>query len=957
MSYLSSITAALMLLLSLHSYSQYSEPIATTNGPTKYAFWLGCQAGYRLDISEAKGGCHFGVEKNIVKNFTNLVSVGGNIHAHTNSSFSIDGYVGFAGIVRLGTRYNTESKSVDFAMGARMPVFGNQNASLMVNYIPSQKYIEAGVVVNLGRRKSHKKKKKVNYVLQRSAIPRFKEKIDYSEIYPGIDIVDELEIATHALYELKNPSFDLKFKDNKEQDLLEVKKQYEQYRDKFPLSFEIYSEIYHEMIKDGFNHIVKNLSDSQRIYEAALASLSQEILIPLNSRFGMEKKNNRKKLFFNANSTFYKGLVANISLSEKQLAATMAFYNQILLFHKKELSRSKRKGKNSRDLWVPMNSVLTVEKMKDPQVYKTYFSKLIEEDFTSNKVSYLIGESWYEENMRAIHEAKSFHGILIHDIQGENVMNKGETDDSVSWRLATDGYLAAQLRNLKMIASGELQIEDIPRYFIFLDSFYYENTKPENIFKILRNPLDDEIVNEVLEGVREPVNTSFRIVPTVKSYLRQIKEVVESSNYLSSLDRDELSNLLRIHVNITYPYDTSLFSQNIMTDHRKVFFKDLGTPGSEMASFGGMGFGELYNGPNWEDRGLKIEGMAARSLKKEIWDIIVQHKIDQDPKLITFFKPTEQDQIMTKSGSDELAVTFNRIDYDKKMASVGRAYQFDMMERGGLLVIPDSLWLADYWMNIMFAASARGVKIKVLMNATKNFVSPFIAVKQKTREIFLKFFYLSNLLKNDGNNSLDIGIYNSKIAVGELQKKLEKVTSQDKLLVQAELPHFNLMSAGLNIAEDSADYLYESEQEEVHPFMHLKMNLYLSPDSLEQLRNLDMSSLFENYFQERSKQVSKKTKHYDGIKSSLLLNDDYEVLTESVMSHMIGSQNMDNRGQYIDAETGVFSLGPSVAMYLPDFYMLMGLSLWPTTYQEIDENLLYQGEFGEFITKLMKGVI
>ena len=90
-----------------------------------------------------------------------------------------------------------------------------------------------------------------------------------------------------------------------------------------------------------------------------------------------------------------------------------------------------------------------------------------------------------------------------------------------------------------------------------------------------------------------------------------------------------LHRLVKVQVNVTNPADPSFRSRLIlpliglpddaMRDHRKVVLYDASEadPYRGMAMYAGMGVGEHYAGPAWEDRALMLQGPAALTLRDE----------------------------------------------------------------------------------------------------------------------------------------------------------------------------------------------------------------------------------------------------------------------------------------------------------------------------------------------------
>ncbi len=984
----------LTLFLNILGYSQSKsiEPFPTTKEPSRYYYWIGCSEGYRFSSSKFNTNCHFSVEKNIARNFVNLLSVGGTINATNLTSntpnFSTDGYLSVLSLLQTGFRYTVGEGKPKYFIGGRVPVIKGTNAHLSMKYIPRDKYAELGLSVNLNRKKSHAKKPKISFSSNSKIIPKdiLKiKKIDHLTHYPEDQTISKIEKSIEAIFELKTPNLNLKFTENKKEDYLEVKRKLNLLINKYysnHKNYEDYVDDYHTGLYQSFKQILKDEESVIHATKETKRIILDNVISLFNNKFSQEKKDHTKEkidilmLQRLAQNNFFYSLSKKRKISEKRFASAMAFFNQIILFIKKGIDKTNQRwNKDSRLVWIPLHLGLSLSESQNPEIYKNAMSKVTKESFSKNKVSHIVSEGWFHEYIRSIHETKSFHGLLIHDIQGSNLMRGRDTDDIASWRMLIEGYLKAQIKNLEKLNSNQITIDDFPRFFIFLDSFYYSNTKPFKLFKALKNLGNLNALREVEKEITQGTSLSdqkYDIRANYSQYLGILQEKINESKILSRYSKEEINNLLKVNINITFPYDTSLFSQNFMTDHRKVFFKDLieSKPENAMAIYGGMGFGELYTGPNWEDRGIKVEGPAAIKLKDEINHILERHGINEETKGFRDYFVSKKEKTLislnTKDFQSDTMVTFNRIDYDKKITSVASAFQFDLMEKGSALVIPDSLWLSDYWQNMMIAAALRGVNVYVIMNATGNIVSPFSAVLQRTREVFTKFYYVSKLLEKMTNKKhLRVGIYDSNIAVGEISNRFQKAINNfskipgDNSFIN-DLQMQNGLDQALKNEKPRPQYIYNENFETNRPFMHLKMHLYLSYNSIESLKELDLTQIYKNYIELRTKETNNQTQTYDNLNYRNIIqniNFNPENHIKGIMTYKLGSMNMDNRGQFIDAEAGVYVLGKSTLIPLTDFYLLMGLSYWPKTYEEIDERLEEQGSMGKFLLKLMKEII
>jgi len=97
-----------------------------------------------------------------------------------------------------------------------------------------------------------------------------------------------------------------------------------------------------------------------------------------------------------------------------------------------------------------------------------------------------------------------------------------------------------------------------------------------------------------------------------------------------------LKNKIKVHVSITNPTDLTFRSRHLikgmwfipdllMRDHRKITFFDVTEidPGKGEAMYTGMGVGEQYTGPTWDDRAILARGPFLVTLKDAARELLL----------------------------------------------------------------------------------------------------------------------------------------------------------------------------------------------------------------------------------------------------------------------------------------------------------------------------------------------
>ena len=122
-----------------------------------------------------------------------------------------------------------------------------------------------------------------------------------------------------------------------------------------------------------------------------------------------------------------------------------------------------------------------------------------------------------------------------------------------------------------------------------------------------------------------------------------------------------LRQTIRVHVSITNPSDLSFRSSrllglpfagdNLIRDHRKLAFRDIteADPSSGEAIFTGVGVGQHYATPTWEDRAMLVSGSSLLELKTEARLLLLQQGFKESeipPPLQPMPKPADYDSLV-----------------------------------------------------------------------------------------------------------------------------------------------------------------------------------------------------------------------------------------------------------------------------------------------------------------------
>src|SRR5207245_1946427 len=103
-----------------------------------------------------------------------------------------------------------------------------------------------------------------------------------------------------------------------------------------------------------------------------------------------------------------------------------------------------------------------------------------------------------------------------------------------------------------------------------------------------------------------------------------------------------LRNRIKVHVNVTNRVDASFwggglvssvfgYPDDVMRDHRKIAFRDVGEddPWGGVALLTGMGVGQQYLGPGWDDRSLVVQGPVLLQLKQAARELLLSQGLTE----------------------------------------------------------------------------------------------------------------------------------------------------------------------------------------------------------------------------------------------------------------------------------------------------------------------------------------
>ncbi len=488
---------------------------------------------------------------------------------------------------------------------------------------------------------------------------------------------------------------------------------------------------------------------------------------------------------------------------------------------------------------------------------------------------------------------------------------------------------------------------------------------------------------------------------SVRQFQEDLRVAVAQSSALQAevkiYGREWLANQIKVHVSITNPSDLSFRGggffkyisfapDNIMRDHRKITSYDITEldPGKGEAMFTGMGVGEHYVGPTWDDRSILARGPALVSLKDATRELLLSQGIEQIPMpLRPLPKPYNYDDMCNKLRARGWTATaiqvHNATGFGPKYADVIKAILYDLMPNGSHLYIPDSLWNSPFWGAMLTGAALRGCVVLVVSPALENAPSSGILEMSRANELFTRFVIIQNEIKEEIESAgglFKTGIYNMDVDVGDVVGKLQiliegiaqsevfqRIFPFDSSVVEmvAGMPEF-LESQGFEPGYRSDDARKRK------PKLHLKSQFFASERAINTIVPMKgWENLVQKYILARAEQIKRREDRVDAKDLRKDLSKETGALIESwgkglspqergeaILYLTIGSQNQDYRSMIMDGEA-LFVVGRTWAMvaYL-DFVSLMAQTTWIHDVQQLEELLPRHRGFWKWLGRYLK---
>jgi len=658
------------------------------------------------------------------------------------------------------------------------------------------------------------------------------------------------------------------------------------------------------------------------------------------------------------------------SVPDDRILAAQYVFRAILDEVEAARAQSKNWWGDDRLVWLPLQYGLLPEEHDTQAELDAIIERATGHAFSdANLPAYAMGLQFQWEMAKGIERAEDYHVLWIHDFTGVNAAGE---PDLISFFM-TRQYVQELARRVRAYDD----VGRIPTYFVFIDQHYYELKKARRWLDVLEDPLNH--LPELPEGFEWMVDS----LAVAQSALR---EAVQQSERLQAdaarFGEDWLRNRIKVQVNVTNPADLSYWGNsylplagwpdNAIRDHRKISFYDITEedPYRGAATFSGMGVGEHYVGPNWEDRALVLSGPAALEAKTAARELLESQGFEEDqipeplrPKPFgeDYERRLDEYAAQVLGGARAMQV-HNGTGYLLKPINVVKAVLYTLMPPGAVIIDPDSLFHSPLWASMLLGSSLRGVRVIIIHPSQKNAPGQAFMTLSRANELFERMIIAERGLATEleaAGGLFKAGLYDMDMDVENIPERARAFS--DGLRATTWLRELLPAGPELMAVFDNADQIFaeavgERELEYVsdelqgvrRPMLHLKTNFFMNGEVLNVLLQ---SPAFAELAREFAVQMSLakvyRREYRDVRETNLALREQFremvfglreehgpEVVERALAYFIVGSSNQDYRSMIMDGEVAVV-LAHRAAMN--GFFDSIGIAGSATYLDSVDE--------------------
>ena len=715
------------------------------------------------------------------------------------------------------------------------------------------------------------------------------------------------------------------------------------------------------------------------IAQRARDLLLDEVILPYNRLLGqLRTPDSCKDVGRVAERTFAAELTDSGVLSPSQITAARYVFRRVLEIVEKERRLSSTAWNDPRLGWIPLQLAMLPEDHDTQEELDAIVARAVGTPWTGgNRVWYVRNAQFLWEIAMSVHRAEEYHVTWIHDIA---FLDDGGQPDTITYMGMVDSYFGALIRAVR-----EYDVRGtMPVFMIFFDQIYYEKKQSRAWMNVLEDPLEAFLAF--------PPGHEHKAIGLARAQMA-LRQAVEESRLLQErrarYGEDWLRNRIKVHVSITNPADPSFelnslfpwveWPDNIVRDHRKIVFYDISEddPYRGMAIYSGMGVGEHYAGPTWEDRAVMAQGPALLPLKRQAYKLLLEQGFSRDEIPLALrprpLAPDYDARVLAAAQDATSQATVmeihNATGYGDKLINVAKAVLYTLMPPRSIIIIPDSLWNSAFFSALLFGSCLRGARVFIIAPSLDNAPGGnSFPEMSRAQELFARLIVLKQWLAEPiekAGGMLKTGIYDIDIAVSDMPASVRVVVEHLQkypwlLEVMPFSPELSelLLNADEEFGRYVVGYLFNDAVDR-KPQLHLKTNFFATWEAwgrlLSQPGFRDVVYTYgvqQAILEEHRKEYTDIRPTYQPVKESILavmepwrdgLNP--EVSARVAAYFMVGSYNQDYRSMFMDGEAVLLMSGTDALFGIFDSIYLLGTATWVETLAELEELLPEQSEF------------
>jgi phosphatidylserine/phosphatidylglycerophosphate/cardiolipin synthase-like enzyme len=735
--------------------------------------------------------------------------------------------------------------------------------------------------------------------------------------------------------------------------------------------------VYNASLQRAFSIALRDTTLGAIAARRARAGLLTYMLIPFDAQFGRpkDKQYDLSALTDAVKADFQTWLTDSSGTSNELRLAAATVHGEWLTSIAAVHRFISKHWDDSRRVWLPMQLALTPEQHDDQAEIDALIARVIGRPFTrGNQITYLREDRVQLEIARSIYAARDYHVLWVHDYAGTRSSGKV---DAIGFAETANVFFPALTQAVaRFDSTGKLTT-----YMVILDQNFYEPNNGRLWMTILEDPLGADIK---LPGKNDSLETILR------RRQQELRAAVAASRGLQALAAkhggdDWLRRTVKVHVDITQPSDFTfrshriidgvpLLPDNLMRDHRKIAFYDVteSTPFVGGMVLSGVGVGEHYATPTWEDRGVLVRGPAVLEVRAAARRLFKLNSFT-DGEIPLPLRETARCETCQLAGDDGAAAAasdlgralqvHNEPGFGRKQATIARAMLYTLAPRGSVLMVPDGLWLASSWAGMLAGAALRGCRVYIIGPALANAPSAGFPQMSRTYDVMLRLVQVRHEFRQEiqrAGGELRIGLYTAKEDVNDIAQEakatnagvarypwLRELFPFDSSVIAV----FDSVPALLQRAGYKPFVLGHDEAPRL-PQLHRKTQFFADSAALARLTSRpEWREVAIRVTIQRAEQARRgiKTGLYDDTLSTATVDAVAKLLKAYAASRptadsarmtfymTIGTQNEDPRGQLLDGEAVFVLSGMSGAAGLVDLYALLARSTWIETQEELDK--------------------